>query len=449
MRNPFFRLSLALICLLAFCSNIQMAAQPLSVELTASSLETCATDIVDVVGNISNGIPPFSVSWTADPPISFPNPNGLNQTIELQDTTEITLTVTDSNNATASASITINVVDDCVWPGDSNNDGMANHLDFMFTADALTTVGIPRPNASIEWIGQMAPDWNNQTGAGLNYKFFDADGNGIIETNDTLALVNNYGLIHGTPTIYGNGVLGDIPLYFDFPNDSVTEGQLVEIPIILGQAGVAFTPIEHIAFRIPLQLAFIDTPSISFSFDPGWFSANPNMELTFNRLDIGNDYIDCAFGRINSAPAVGNGPIATLRFVMEENIAGRQLSNDIMLNLDFSDVVALGENQVRVPVFAIADSLLVTNYVGIHEADFYSGFNLYPNPNSGMAHLENKENLPVNAIKIYDHYGRLVNHTSPRSNNSHDIDLRNLSSGIYYIKIISNRAIYSTKIILQ
>lgn len=67
---------------------------------------------------------------------------------------------------------------------------------------------------------------------------------------------------------------------------------------------------------------------------------------------------------------------------------------------------------------------------------------LYPNPTTGILNIENTE---YDKIMVYDLSGRKIKSFEPRS----QIDLSDLSSGIYTIQLISASQIQTQKVILE
>ena len=83
-----------------------------------------------------------------------------------------------------------------VWPGDTDADGIAHHVDVLNIGLAYGNIGVGRPQARLQWQAQRAINWDSLFHAGLNYKHADCNGDGIVNTDDTLAIHLNYGLIH-------------------------------------------------------------------------------------------------------------------------------------------------------------------------------------------------------------------------------------------------------------
>lgn len=79
-------------------------------------------------------------------------------------------------------------------PGDANHDRVVNFVDDALTIMlSLGQTGVPRDTAIIGYDPlyscdkvNIATDWSGNSVAGVNYKYADTDGNGIVDTNDVL-----------------------------------------------------------------------------------------------------------------------------------------------------------------------------------------------------------------------------------------------------------------------
>lgn len=79
-----------------------------------------------------------------------------------------------------------------VLPGDFNADGIVNYNDMLYWGLANGNNGPSRPNAGINWAAQNATDWSSDI-EGINGKHQDANGDGVVNEEDLLALELNYG----------------------------------------------------------------------------------------------------------------------------------------------------------------------------------------------------------------------------------------------------------------
>jgi hypothetical protein len=72
-------------------------------------------------------------------------------------------------------------------------------------------------------------------------------------------------------------------------------------------------------------------------------------------------------------------------------------------------------------------------------ADYELATSLYPNPNNGLFAVVS-EQYSVNSVQIYDVYGKLLK-TIEVNANSADIDVRELSSGMYFVRIATAKGV--------
>ena len=72
---------------------------------------------------------------------------------------------------------------DCLWPGDTDNNGIVNHKDIINVFKNFGNEGIKR-DGNIAWSGMNAEDWAENDYTAINPKYADVDGNGIINSLD-------------------------------------------------------------------------------------------------------------------------------------------------------------------------------------------------------------------------------------------------------------------------
>ncbi len=79
---------------------------------------------------------------------------------------------------------------DCVWPSDTDNNGRVEYLDAIPIFKGMNLTGDTRKDPFI-WRGQSLADWQTKIPNGLNAKYADANGDGIINNSD-LEMLNFY-----------------------------------------------------------------------------------------------------------------------------------------------------------------------------------------------------------------------------------------------------------------
>jgi len=75
----------------------------------------------------------------------------------------------------------------------------------------------------------------------------------------------------------------------------------------------------------------------------------------------------------------------------------------------------------------------------------------YPNPAQNSLQVKVADNSKIQAINLYDVLGKEVikNDELKMQNGAAQIDISNLSEGVYFIKVKTTESFYSKKIIVQ
>jgi hypothetical protein len=84
------------------------------------------------------------------------------------------------------------VLESVVWPGDTNNDGVANQADVLPIGLHWNKTGPPRQNGSCNWVGQVAAPWSP-----IAATYADANGEGLVNQADVLCIGLNWAKTHG------------------------------------------------------------------------------------------------------------------------------------------------------------------------------------------------------------------------------------------------------------
>lgn len=71
-------------------------------------------------------------------------------------------------------------------------------------------------------------------------------------------------------------------------------------------------------------------------------------------------------------------------------------------------------------------------------------FSIYPNPSHNVVNIESKNNLIIESVKIVDLSGKLI---IEKNQNTNQVDIVNLSNGMYIVEVASEGRIYKKKLI--
>ena len=127
--------------------------------------------------------------------------------------------------------------ENCVWPGDTNNDGAVNMQDLLPIGLCMGEVGTARPNTiAATWYGQYADDWDDPfERPGFDLKHIDTDGDSVITALDTAAIRANYGSLHSIQPLPDMPVNTPV-LLKNLSNETPEIGDMVSIEIWLGDS---------------------------------------------------------------------------------------------------------------------------------------------------------------------------------------------------------------------
>jgi hypothetical protein len=328
-----------------------------------------------------------------------------------------------------------------VWPGDANADRIANHFDLLHVGRAYGARGPARTGATTGWDGAAAADWPQFFAGGVNYKHADTNGDGRVDAGDKAAIVANYGRTHGQapPFEPPAATLIDPPLYVDLP-DSAASGAL-EVPIILGSAAAPVKDLYGLAFTLRFDPAVVDPDRVEIVFPTTWFGEPGVNVLTLDRAFAADGSIEVALSRTDQNAVSGYGPIAYLRLVIIDDIAGIAPRSELAPE----QVLAVDAAEHLVPISAEPRPLLVEQQAtGVGRIDLLRNLRLIPNPTPGDVRVANKYGLPVEWIDVIDPQGRRI---GPRRMGTNVISLTYLPDGVYVLRMKIGEHVVSRRVV--
>jgi hypothetical protein len=388
----------------------------------------------------SSALPNLQYTWTTS---LYLNDSSLSNPIACPtDTITYELIVQDTIQGCLDVdSVTICVVPaDSVWPGDANADGIANVLDILNIGLTYNFNGPVRLNATNNWVAQAAGNWTNSFANGLNHKHADCNGDGVVDFQDVLVLIQNYNLTHNkTDEISG---ANEPELFFDWiVTDTLGENQVINIPIHLGTSALVADSMYGLAFSIHYNNTLIDTSNISLTFTNSWLGSSNLITVDTNFSSIGQ--IDIGISRTDQQFISGNGEICNLEIVTADDLTG--MTGNTFDTLDLSFTVHGANNHLgnAVNIIPIEKELIIlSDYSQLGQNSQVEKFKISPNPSQGSFRISNT--LELDEINIINQLGQTVHKlTGNQIQPELDIDLIN---GIYFVCIESNGERYVQKL---
>jgi len=341
-----------------------------------------------------------------------------------------------------SNTVTVSIDGDCVWPGDANNDAMVDNWDILELGLHINDVGPARSITSNLWQGYGASNWPGILMYGDNKKFADCNGDGIINSMDTLAIYNNYNQSHAKPfETSTNEVITIVP-----DQDSVLQGTWGTSSIFLANVTTPINNINGIAFTINFDNSLIDLNSVWLEY-PNSFINSSNQNLHFRKLDFNNSVLYTATTHTNNINVSGYGKIGILHYKIKPTLATDSILNIGIINGAYSDIIN-GINYLSSGTATL--TALASNIVTSLSQLNSNFFSINPNPAASLLHINIENNMNKNyIIEITNMLGELVLRVNTVSQKN-TIDISDLSNGVYFVKAIgANNQIGSKKIVIQ
>ena len=208
---------------------------------------------------------------------------------------------------------------DCVWSGDTDNDGVVSLLDLLPIGLHYGEGGTDRTEISDAWIGLRAEDWHYEQVSGINLKYIDANGDGVISAADTVALarhLNRYHNLTPSPVIAQK----DEAIRFVPRETSYQAGDLAEFDIVVGSESHPAKDLHGIAFSFQLPAHLVDASTLRFQFEPSeWFGQGSPVISMYH---IRGTTVEASIVRTNGRGISGIGSIGSTGIVITIDLDG-------------------------------------------------------------------------------------------------------------------------------
>ena len=327
----------------------------------------------------------------------------------------------------------------CIWPGDANNDGVANNFDIVDIGLNYNLVAVPRFDQSIGWYAHSAQPWPSINN---NLAHNDCDGNGIVNHSDTTAVSVNYGLTHSKGGSLSAGPFDPV-LHVDNPDSTLIPDSMYNFAINLGNMSIPANNSYGLAFTINYNPALIDTNSVSIDFTNSWLGGINDLVYLYKDFHSSGK-VEIGLSRIDHSNVSGFGQIGTFGFITEENLVGKMFTDTFNFDITISNVRYVNAAGNLKPVNAIVDN----NYL-LPISDFKEAveFNVYPNPAENNLTLQILDESNDNYLELIDLNGVVV-YQAEITNSITNIELNNYAKGVYFIRVVNDNGAAIKKVII-
>lgn len=324
--------------------------------------------------------------------------------------------------------------DECVWPGDANNDGKVSSSDYLnIGAGFGTNNGVRRILPLTSWTDQTCDDWDNKH-YGVDLKYADTDGDGKISFDDVLAVNQNYSKVSfkmdkTVPT----DPFGP-PLYIMSNRDTVSSRDSIVYSIYLGDSATPAKNVYGVSMTLKHEVEEVFGSVNSASFTGSWLGIK-NVDMIAAGFPL-EDGIDIGMARTDKQNRTGQGYLATGIIVIPDNLG--EIVKDLDIRL--TDLIIVNyKGDTILPKLITGDPIVVynTEKIGLNTPKNNSlekGLKVYPNPNSGVFNIDSE--LKLDKISVMDLSGRLVHKFNMPSQNE-VLNISNFEKGVYLIEFQS------------
>ena len=350
-----------------------------------------------------------------------------------------------------------------LYPGDVNNNGEVNHIDMLYLGLANNAIGPPRIDQGTSWQPYNFTSWGTTFPNGLDYAYADCDGNGIIDFNDFLVIEQNYGLQHGsvTPETFQSGTTGvDAQLGFDSSGifNPFFQAEVVFVPITLGTQQLPANDFYGISFTIEFdpEVFCTDICMIDFGFFDIWVDTtgfNSFTSYNFKDNDPETGEMEVTLVRNDQqAIAGGEGIIGAFVGIIEEDLIDLYNATETTTLIKLNKIKYIDENFNESPV--VKDSINIQiidpdSLLNSEENLESSKIEIFPNPISETIYIRSKD-IEIQEFQLLDTQGRtILQSTQSSTSDLSEYSIGNISSGIYYVKLLTEQGVIIEKVVVQ
>ena len=206
-----------------------------------------------------------------------------------------------------------------IWPGDINNNGIVNGIDYLYWGVAIQQTGPARPNSTTEWSGQpMGDPWVLSFPQSTNMAYADVNGDGQINANDSELISEHFNRNHGvlTPDVYQQSYADNAPPFIlETATENVQPGELHEVTFVLGDENRQISGLYGLSFAISYPpMALSSENGLSFSLLSDNILGDNNIAVHVHN-DVANGRAEVTMVRTDGQAVNGYGKVG--RFLLQ------------------------------------------------------------------------------------------------------------------------------------
>ncbi len=331
---------------------------------------------------------------------------------------------------------------DCVYPGDANNDGIVTNLDFLYVGVAQNKTGGTHKQPNI-WEPKTADNWIYQFPNAVNGKHADCSGDGKVNFTDFTVTKENLGLttLDYVPSVETQVISNQLTfvgvannINFNKLSASTIFNAFVKVQNIDSLYGLTFsmeldTKIINDPTNVSKKAPWSD--NLGFSYLPSTLNLSDStriFEYTWVRSDNQNAGVSNPTAKLINFTLIP-------RVKMFQQIASN--IDTIVTFINFKNVKAILKDGTVIDTFGsknvklrfLRNPLLAPDLKNLDD-----DISIFPNPNRGKFSVESSISL-ISTIIITDCTGRFLFQTKQSAANEIQIDMSGFTNGLYFLEI--------------
>ena len=332
--------------------------------------------------------------------------------------------------------------ENCIWAGDANADGIANHCDLLAIAVAEGQRG-PTRNAPYNWSPQPGEDWEDEQSNGANNKHLDADGSGTVAFEDFRLSHLHYNLTRSgyqpPPPVYREGpeLVFDAVGTFNFNN--LSAGQSTGLGRLRLMADIP--ELYALAFSLEYDTAYFEA---IYGQYPGY---NPDTRTFMTGPADRAASLQFDYARVAPEGFAGEGRLTLLQIKVKESFL-YPLPSDTTL-IRFKNIKAIRRDGSEIE---IGGNAVVARFPGIavaaEEAPENPDILFFPNPADGRLEVR-FPGRQAEGIEVLDVAGKRVWYGEGLFVDSAGLDLGGLPGGVYFVRLQIGGAAVVRRVVLR
>ncbi len=344
-------------------------------------------------------------------------------------------------------------LDDYVYPGDADANGKANLNDVLYVGLGNDSSGFPRPNASTDWQGQIAFDWDGSLD-GVNFKHLDCDGDGEVDHYDVNTILLNaepmpttaLPMDVGLPQVYLNLLTDSIVITDASPSEFTVSAELM-----VGHGQTPVYDLSGISVAIDYPKDLVNKPAV-VDYNDNSFLGSSNELLWASNDFNGAHQLDMAFVRNDQTNKNGYGKVAKLDIIIDD-IVFLRTGKYIEVPITIKGIKGL-DAEGNVKEFSVQNggttTVIFINNTTVATLDptIQGQVKVFPSPAKNEVSIKIMD-LHPNRLEVFDLLAQKVYESNKINKDVVQVNMKKWAAGQYVFKLYTDEGLVVKRVVKE